>query len=802
MHNRSQNTTAMLPSLLTSAALLAAPVSERRLWSSSPAANVSDVIRHAYPIGNGRLAALAFGEAGSEKLSLNRDSLWSGGPFGNGSYSGGNPAEERYSHLPGIRDWIWQNGTGNVSDLQTDFSDYGSYQVMANLSVAIDGIHTVTNYRRDLSLDTGVHTTTFTSSGADYTITAYCSYPDDVCVYDVSSSHGLPTIEVSLEQVQENASLISTSCTDAQIQLTGSTLVDEGFSPDLGIKYDVRAKIVGSEVSSSCEGSVMHVGASEERHLTLVFAAGTNYNESNGDAEHDYSFRGADPGSDVQNAIDKAAAKAPSALLSAHTEDYGALTKAFSLDLPDIADSARIETSELIARYSNPNNTGHGDPYLEGLMFDYGRHLFISSGRDNSLPPNLQGKWATTLTNAWSADYHANINLQMNYWPVDQTGLGALQQGLWDYMAKTWAPRGSETAELLYNAPGWVTHNEMNIFGHTAMKAGDDIWADYPASAAWMMQHVWDYYEYSQDEAWLQAQGYPKLMKPIAQFWASQLQQDRHFDDGTLVVNPCTSPEHGPTTFGCTHYQQLIYQVFEPTLQAASIVGEPDEAFLFDITSKLAILDKGLHIGRWGQVQEWKLDLDVQNDTHRHLSHLIGWHPGWSIASYQGGYANKTIQDAVATSLYSRGVGIGADANAGWEKVWRSACWARLNNTERAYSELRLAIYENWAPNGFSMYSADSEPFQIDANFGFVGAVLSMLVVDLPQAPDDEGVRTVVLGPAIPGAWAGGSVKGLRLRGGSVIDFDWDDEGVVQSAKMMVKGKPVRVVNKKGVELC
>lgn len=247
-----------------------------------------------------------------------------------------------------------------------------------------------------------------------------------------------------------------------------------------------------------------------------------------------------------------------------------------------------------------------------------------------------------------------------------------------------------------------------------------------------------DYYEYSQDDAWLTEQGYPQLLKPVAQFWASQLQQDRHFEDGTLVVNPCTSPEHGPTTFGCTHYQQLIYQVFETVLQSASIVGEADQEFLENIKSKLSTLDKGLHIGRWGQIQEWKLDIDEKNNTHRHLSHLIGWHPGWSISAYQGGYTNKTIQDAVATSLYSRGIGID-DANAGWEKVWRSAAWARLNNTERAYYELRLSIYENWAPNGFSMYSGKNEPFQIDANFGFPGAVLSMLVVDLPQAPGDDG---------------------------------------------------------------
>lgn len=204
-------------------------------------------------------------------------------------------------------------------------------------------------------------------------------------------------------------------------------------------------------------------------------------------------------------------------------------------------------------------------------------------------------------------------------------------------------------------------------------------------------------------------------------------------------------------------------------------------------------------MGSWGQIQEWKLDLDIQNDTHRHLSHLIGWYPGGSISSYQSGYTNNTISYAVRTSLISRGPGI-ADANAGWEKVWRSACWARLNDTEEAYSELRLALRENMAGNLLSMYSGHDEPFQIDANFGYVGAVLAMLVVDLPLSVEmtaENSTRTVVLGPAIPSAWAGGNVRGLRLRGGGIVDFEWDDEGIVRSARWVKRGLDnVRVVNK------
>jgi alpha-L-fucosidase 2 len=336
------------------------------------------------------------------------------------------------------------------------------------------------------------------------------------------------------------------------------------------------------------------------------------------------------------------------------------------------------------------------------------------------------------------------------------------------------------------------------------MKSGAQ-WADYPASAAWMMQHVWDHYEYSQDSDWFASQGYP-LIKGVAQFWLSQLQEDEYFNDSTLVVNPCNSPEHGPTTFACTHYQQLIHQIFDAVLKSSSIVAEPDAAFIASISSALASLDTGLHIGTWNEIKEWKIPdsfgYDFENDTHRHLSNLIGWYPGYSISSFLGGYSNSTIQSAVATTLWSRGPGEGPDANAGWEKVWRSACWARLNDTERAYYELRFAIDTNYASNGFSMYSGVFEPFQIDANFGLVGATLAMLVVDLPRAFGDDRIHSVTLGPAIPERWGGGSLKGLRLRGGGIVDFEWDEDGLVTKVGLSNRTEPVVILDKLGNVLC
>ncbi|KAI9686678.1 MAG: hypothetical protein M1820_010582 [Bogoriella megaspora] len=774
------------------------------LWSSSPA-TAGDVIRQAYAVGNGRLGAMPFGNPGAEVINLNIDSLWSGGPFECSNYTGGNPSGEEYAYLPGIRQWIFQNGTGNVSQLLGNANDcYGSYQVLGNLSVSIDGVTSASSYNRSLDLETGIHTTEFVADTGDtYSSRVYCSFPDQVCIYQLESNSTLPKIHITLDNNLVDGSLQNQTCGADGLHFSGTTSVIN----TIGMHYYSAVRLVGSidkpALCSNSSDATFSVESSPGKNtLSVVVGAGTDYDATNGNPASNFSFKGADPKSSVDAVVSAAADKTESDLRRAHIEDYEALAGAFTLDLPDAVTSDGLETSSLISRY---DINGTGDPFLESILFSYARHLSITSSRSNSLPSNLQGRWSTDLSAAWSADYHANINLQMNYWHVDQTGLGDVTSALWNYMEDTWVTRGSKTAELLYGAPGWVTHDEMNIFGHTAMKF-EAQWANYPGSAAWMMQHVYDHYSYTQNATWLISQGYP-LMKGIAQFWLSQLQPDLYFNDSTLVVNPCNSPEHGPTTFACTHYQQLLSQLFTSLLSLSGVIptaDTSDAAFFNNLTTAVASLDTGIHIGSFGEIKEWKLPdsygYDFPNDTHRHLSHLVGWYPGFSMSSIASGYTNATIQNAVTTSLLNRGPGI-ADANAGWEKVWRAACWARLNNTEQADYELRLAVGSNFAPNGFSMYSGHNEPFQIDANFGLAGAILSMLVVDLPDLKSDgstEG-RTVVLGPAIPKRWGGGSVKGLRIRGGGIVDFGWDENGLVNSATVVqdaVGG--VRLVNRNG----
>lgn len=340
------------------------------------------------------------------------------------------------------------------------------------MTITIPGVESYSDYKRSLDIKTGIHNTRFVSDGANYTTSLFCSYPDQVCVYHIESTKILPNITVSFENILTTQDLVTTSCETDSVHFTGYT---QANSPQ-GMKYSAIARALDNSVTTSCldSGHLIFQSAETQKSRTFVIAADTNYNQKKGTKEAGYSFRGEDPVPIISRIASQAASKQYNVLLTRHLKDYQKLEGAFRLELPDPNSSSKLETAVV---FSNYNWTGEGDPFLESLLFDYSRYLLISSSRDNSLPANLQGRWTERLESAWGADYHANINIQMNYWAAEQTGLGATEGALWNYMEDTWVPRGTETARLLYNASGWVVHNEMNIFGHTAMKE-DALWAN------------------------------------------------------------------------------------------------------------------------------------------------------------------------------------------------------------------------------------------------------------------------------------------------------------------------------------
>lgn len=275
-------------------------------------------------------------------------------------------------------------------------------------------------YNRSLDFSTGLHTTTFTANDNNtYTTTVYCSYPDQVCVYDLSSTSYLPKVTILLENQLTKPAFFNTPCDDQHVRLTGLTQL----GPPLGMKYDGIARLSMQSGSSNCVDGAVVVSANEHnKTLSIIIGAETNYNQKSGNPTHDFSFKGEDPRFSIKEVTVTASTRTEASLRSAHIADYFSLMSQFTFSLPDAANSSGLETYFLIQRY---NSSGPGDPYLESILVSLGRHLLISSQRANSLPSNLQGKWSETITAPWSTDYHSNINFQMNQWGAEQIGLGS-----------------------------------------------------------------------------------------------------------------------------------------------------------------------------------------------------------------------------------------------------------------------------------------------------------------------------------------------------------------------------------------
>ncbi|EGO19842.1 glycoside hydrolase family 95 protein [Serpula lacrymans var. lacrymans S7.9] len=759
------------------------PSSGNGLWYTTPATLWA---KQMLPIGNGYLAAMIPGGIFQEVTQLNIESLWQGGPLQDPSYNGGNnlPSQQAQmaQDMQSIRQSIFAspNGTiNNIEEICTPPGDYGSYSGAGYFISTLNNTGTTSNYGRWLDLDEGVARTTWSQGSSIFSREAFCSHPAQACVQYVNTSGqaSLPTVTYAFSVSQETGlPAPNVTCLD------NATLNIRGYVTNPGMMYEIIGRVQASNGTVSCNvvsgstptNATVSVSGASEAWITWV--GGTNYDIDAGDLAHNFTFQGVDPHSNLVSLVSSATSNSYTELLSEHIADYTSLISPFSLSLGQTPDLS-TPTDQIVASYQ----TYVGNAYLEWVLFNFGRYLLTSSAR-GILPANLQGKWADGQSNSWGADYHANINLQMNYWFAEMANLN-VTQSLFDYMEKTWAPRGAETALILYNiSQGWVTHDEMNIFGHTGMKLEGNSaqWADYPESNAWMMIHAWDHFDYTNDVEWWKAQGWP-LVKAVASFHLEKLIPDLHFNDGTLVTAPCNSPEQVPITFGCAHAQQLIWQLFNAVEKGYEAAGDTDTAFIQAIAAKREQMDKGLR----NYVSEWKMDMDQPNDTHRHLSHLIGLYPGYAISSYspelQGGltynntflnYTKEQILDAATISLIHRGNGTGPDADAGWEKVWRAACWAQLGNETEFYRELTYAIERNFAPNLFDLYSPGTLPFQIDANFGYPAAVLNALL----QAPDVASLDIplqVTLLPALPLTWSSGEIKGARIRGGITLDLQW-----------------------------